>query len=114
MSTFKDNINKRAVQLGMEVKDVHAELNRRGIPVSYSTVAGWFNNTRGRRWNVEQLHALLDVLQTDLAAMAGTAALVEKPIPAETARRMERLPLETQQAILAMVASLESKLKPEP
>lgn len=106
MSRFTDNLTARMKQLGMEIGDVTAELNRRGIAVEYSTVAGWLNGSRGSRWNVDALQGLLDVLQTDLAAMAGQAELVEAPVPAITAREMQKLTPEQQQAILAMVRAM--------
>jgi hypothetical protein len=106
MSQFSDNINSRLVVLGVDVKAVHADLNRRGFDVAYSTVAGWFNGNRGMRWKVDELYALLDVLQTDLAAMAGAEAeLVEEPIPAAIAREARGLTPAMQQAILAMIRS---------
>lgn len=103
MSQFTDNLTARMKQLGMEVTDVHAALSRRGITAEYSTVAGWLNGSRGTRWKVEELQGLLAVLQTDLAAMAGHAELVEAPVPALTAHEMQKLSPEEQQAVLAMV-----------
>ena len=110
MSQLSDNLTAQRELLNLEVTDVHAELNRRGFDVAYSTVAGWFNGSRGKRWNVDELEALLDVLRTDLKAMAGNGAeLIEQPVPAMTAREMETLPAAQQQAILAMVRSLKSE-----
>lgn len=91
----------------MSVEDVVAELGRRGHVFAYSTVAGWFNENRGKRWKVDELRALLDVLQTDLEQMGlGEAELVEEPVPAAIARESRRLTPEQQQAILAMVRSM--------
>ena len=106
MSRFTDNLTARMKHLGMEVKDVHAEMLLRGFTVEYSTVAGWLNGSRGGRWKVDELQGLLDVLQTDLAAMAGHAELVEAPVPAITAREMQKLTPEQQQAVLAMVKAM--------
>lgn len=109
MSTFHGNLTKRRDDLGMTVDDVVAELGRRGFVLAYSTVAGWFNENRGKRWKVDELRALLDVLQTDLESMgSGEAELVEEPVPAATAREMRRLSPEQQQAILAMVRSMRT------
>jgi hypothetical protein len=109
MSKFLDNLNAQRDRLGLTVSDVSAELNRRGIPVAYQTVVAWFNGNRGARWKVEELKALLDVLQTDLQAMSeGEAELVEDPVPAATAKEMKGLTAEQQQAILAMVRSMRS------
>ena len=108
MSQFLSNLNARRESLGLEVKEVTAELNRRGFDLAYSTVAGWFNGSRGERWKVEELMALLDVLQTDLATMAGgDAVLVEEPVPAQTAKEMRGLTAAQQQAILAMVKTMK-------
>lgn len=110
VSQFAYNLNKRRDELGLEVKDVAEELQRRGIKVVYSTVASWFNGTRGKRWDVDELATLLDILQTDLKAMGGNSAeLIEQPVPAMTAREMESLTPTQQQAILAMVRSMKGK-----
>ena len=42
MSQFKANIRSRMEELGLTPTAIHAELNARGYPVAYSTVAGWF------------------------------------------------------------------------
>lgn len=109
MSTFHDNLTQHRDNLKLTVGDVTAELNRRGFPVAFSTVAGWFNGNRGTRWKVDELRALLDVLQTDLEAMAGEAELIEEALPAATAREMRELTPEQQQAILAMVKSMRGR-----
>lgn len=108
LSQFKINLNAQRERLGLEVKDVAAELNRRGFTTAYSTVAGWFNSNRGKRWDVDELEALLDILKTDLRAIAGKdAILVEKRVPALTALEMEGLTDAQQQAVLAMVKSMK-------
>lgn len=110
MSKFLTNLVARRRELRLTVEDVAAELNRRGIDVAGSTVASWFNGNRGERWKVDELKALLEILQTDLEAMAGEgAALIEAAVPAATAREMQGLSTEQQQAILAMVRSMRSK-----
>lgn len=106
MSRFTDNLTARRKALGMEIEDVVAAMNRRGFPVVYSTVAGWLNGTRGTRWDVEQLQGLLDVLQTDLAAMAGHARIVEVPVIAVAAGEMERLSPSQQEAILVTIKAM--------
>lgn len=108
MSQFQLNLKHRRESLGLKVEDVADELNRRGFDLHYSTVAGWLNGSRGGRWKVEELYALLDILQTDLKAMAGNEAeLVEEAVPAMTARAMRELDATQQQAILAMVQSMK-------
>jgi len=110
MSKFSDNLTAQRDKLGMTVQDATDELNRRGIAVAYSTVAGWFNGSRGERWKVDELMALMDVLQTSVQAMQGDEVeLVEDPVPAATARAMKSLTAEQQQAILAMVTSMGNK-----
>lgn len=106
MSRFTDNLTARMKFLGMEVQDVHAELRLRGFKVKYSTVAGWLNGSRGGRWKVDELQGLLDVLQTDLDAMAGHAELVEAPVAAVTAREMQKLTPAQQESILALVKTM--------
>lgn len=107
LSQFVLNLNARRESLGFEVKDVAAELNRRGFDLAYTTVAGWFNGNRGERWKVKELRALLDILQTDLDSMAGDqAALIEEPIPASIGKEARRLTEVQQQAILAMIRSM--------
>ena len=63
MSKFSDNLTAQRDRLGMSVQAVTAELNRRGMAVAYSTVAGWFNGSRGERWKVDELMALCDRLE---------------------------------------------------
>lgn len=108
MSQFHLNLTARRESLGLEVGDVQAELNRRGFDLAYSTVAGWFNGSRGARWKVDELRALLDILQTDLKAMAGEAELVEEPVRAAAAREMQGLSDEQQQAVLVLIRSMKS------
>lgn len=107
MKSFQSNLTKRRDDLGMTVDDVVARLSSRGIMVAYSTVAGWFNGSRGARWKVDELRALLDVLQTDLETMGmGEAELIEEPVPAATAREMRGLTPAQQQVVLAMVRAM--------
>ena len=107
MTSFQSNLTKRRDELGMTVDAVVSAMNAKGFPVAYQTVAGWFNGNRGRRWKVDELLALMDVLRTELGVMkAGEAELVEEPVPAATAREMRGLTAVQQQAILAMVKSM--------
>ncbi|WP_313160548.1 hypothetical protein [Stenotrophomonas sp.] len=107
MSQFIANLNARRESLGMDVKEVAAELNRRGFDSAYPTVAGWFNGNRGTRWKVKELKALLDILQTDLNSMAGDEAeLVEQPVQAQVVKELRALSEAQQQAVLAMIKAL--------
>lgn len=107
MSQFAFNLNARRDSLGLKVDDVVAELNRRGFDLAYSTVAGWFNGNRGKRWDVDELRALLEVLQTDFNAMSGgEAELVEgSAVKVELARRLHDMPEAQAQALLALLAA---------
>lgn len=91
----------------MSISSVAAEMNRRGYDVAYSTVAGWFNGSRGKRWDVEELKTLLEVLQTDLDSMTGgQAELVEgSAVKVELARRLRDLSDAQAQALLALLAA---------
>lgn len=46
----------------MTYEYVAAELEKRGISASASTVAQWFNGTRGKRMDADVLGAILDIL----------------------------------------------------
>lgn len=110
MSLFPENITARRKSLGLKVEDVVSALQARGHDVEFSTVAGWFNGSRGKRWKVDELKSLLEVLQTSLEAMAGgEAELVEDAVPAATAREMRELSPEKQQLIYAMVKSMKGE-----
>ena len=104
------NLRARRDKLGLSIDDIVSELASRGIGRAYPTVAGWFNGSRGNRWNMDELKALLDVLQTDLDSITeGEVELVEEKIPAATARAMRGLTEEQQQAILAMVKTMQQQ-----
>ena len=109
MSQFATNLTFRRESLGLEVTDVAAELNRRGFDVAYSTVAGWFNGSRGKRWDVDELKALLDILQTDLQSMTGgEAELVEGSVSKVLlARKLQDMPEAQAQALLALLSAQE-------
>ena len=106
LSQFIANLRARREALKLSIEQITDALNTRGITVAYQTVAAWFNGSRGSRWKVDELRALLDVLETDLDAMAGNAELVEEPIAASVAREMRSLSEAQQQAILAMIRSM--------
>ena len=92
----------------MEVTAVHANLNRAGIDVAYSTVAGWFNGSRGVR-NVKHLRALCAILETDLNALLGgdEIEIVEGEVRVIAAREMKRLTDAQQEAVLAIIRSMK-------
>ena len=92
MSTFSERLAARREALGLSIDGICSQLNRKGIEVAYSTVAGWFNGSRGGRWRPEELDALLQILQTDFESMVRgrTSDQPEQP-PLETARLMRQL-----------------------
>lgn len=106
MSQFAANLRNRRDSLGLNVKEVAAEMNRRGFDVVYSTVAGWFNGSRSKRLDVEELRALLDILETDLEAMTGREVSVVEgnPVKVELARRVQEMPDSQAQALLALLS----------
>lgn len=106
LSQFARNLTNRRESMGLEVKDVAAELTRRGFDVAYPTVAGWFNGSRGVRWKVDELKAVLDILQTDLQAMTdGEIEVVDgSKVKVELARRLRDLPEAQAEALLALLA----------
>lgn len=59
---------------------------------------------------MDELRALLEILQTDLDAITeGEVELVEEKIPAATARAMRDLSEAQQQAVLAMVRTMRQE-----
>jgi hypothetical protein len=108
MSRLSDNLTTRRESLGMDVTEVTAALNRAGYAVPYSTVAGWFNGSRGVR-NVKHLRALCDILQTDLNALMGgdEIEIVEGETRVIAAREMKELTDTQQEAVLALIRSMK-------
>lgn len=106
MSALSDNLTAQREKLGLTVPRVHEELNRRGHAVAFSTVAGWFNGSRGVR-KMEHLKALCDVLQTDLNTLVGDEAEVaEGPIQASIVRELQGLTPVQQEAVLATIRAM--------
>lgn len=107
MSQLSDNLTVRREALGLSVPQVHQELNRLGFPVAFSTVAGWFNGSRGVR-KMEHLKALCVVLQTDLNSLTGEEIEVaEGPIPASIVRELAELSPVQKEAVLAMIRAMK-------
>lgn len=109
MSAFTDALNARRVAIGLSVQDITEALQLRGIPAAYPTVAGWFNGGRGERWEPETLHAVLELLQTDLGTLlskhAGRAPDFSDPIYSATSRAIAELTPAQQAAVLALIKS---------
>jgi len=109
MSRLSSNLTTRREQLGLKVVDVHRRLTEAGHQVEYSTVAGWFNGSRGVR-NMEHLKALCGILQTDLNSLAGGEIEVsEDAIEVALVRGMRELPPEKKELLLALLQSMKAK-----
>ena len=107
MSQLSDNLTARREHLKMKVPQVHAALNARGFDVAFSTVAGWFNGSRGVR-SMEHLKALCAILQTDLNSLTGDdVVIVEDALGVSVAREMESLNPTQREAVLALVRSMK-------
>lgn len=111
MSRLSDNLTTRRESLGMDVTEVHTALVRAGFDVAYSTVAGWFNGSRGVR-SVKHLRGLCDILQTDLnALMSGDEIeIVEGEVRVIAAREMKQLTDAQQEAVLAIIRSMKPQI----
>lgn len=106
MSQLSLNLTARRESLGLTVPDVHAQLNRRGFPVAFSTVAGWFNGSRGVR-KMEHLKALCAILQTDLNTLTGDdIEVAEGPIDATVVRELRDLSQVQREAVLAVIRTM--------
>jgi len=107
MNSFSENLTAKRVALGLSVVQVHQELNRRGIPVAFSTVAGWFNGSRGVR-NMKHLRALCDVLHTNLNEIANDGVeVMEEPKTIAIVRELESLTELQKEAVLAIVRAMK-------
>lgn len=103
------SLTARRESLGLSVSDVQSALNRRGFPVAFSTVAGWFNGNRGVR-KMEHLKALCAVLQIDLNSLTGDETEVaEGPVDAAVVREVRQLSPDQREAVLALVRSMRPK-----
>lgn len=106
MSQLSQNLTARRESLGLSVPEVHAALNRRGYPVAFSTVAGWFNGSRGVR-SMEHLKALCEILETDMNALTGDdVEVTEGPMEATVVRDLRGLTPPQREAVLALIRSM--------
>ena len=106
MKLPRSNLQARLSDLGLSVKKVHAEMNRRGHDVKYSTVAGWLNGSRGVR-DMQHLRELCDILESDLDTLsAGKLELAEKPVDVAITRGAKKLPDAKKELVLALIKSL--------
>lgn len=110
MSKFSDNLTAQRKKLRMTVPDVVAELEKRGVIRAEPSVAQWFNGIRGSRIDMDDLKALLDVLQTSFEEMAeGEVDLVEEKDMRKTLRDIKDLSPEKRQLVQALVQSMKDK-----
>jgi transcriptional regulator with XRE-family HTH domain len=106
MTPLATNLTARREKLGLTVPEVHAELNRRGFPVAFSTVAGWFNGSRGVR-KMDHLKALCAILQTDLDSLTkDEIEIAEGPVDATVVREIRELTPAQREAVLALIRSM--------
>lgn len=109
MKLLARNLTARRESLGLTVPQVHAALNARGFDVAFSTVAGWFNGSRGVR-NMEHLKALCGILQADLNSLVGgEIEVAEGPIDATVVRELRELNDVQREAVLAVIRTMRSK-----
>ena len=101
-------LQSRLRALDLDVAAVHVRLNRMGHSVAYSTVAGWFNGSRGTR-NVKHIRALCDILETDIATLSGgEAELAELPLDVAITRETRGLNDEQKKALLVMAKAMKA------
>lgn len=109
MTQLSDNLTTRRKTLGLSVPKVHETLNRLGYDVGFSTVAGWFNGSRGIR-DMEHLKALCVVLQTDLNTLGGSEiAVAEGKVEVAIVRELEGLLPMQREAILATIRAMKGQ-----
>lgn len=109
MTRLSDNLTTRRESLGLNVPQVHEALNLRGIDVAFSTVAGWFNGSRGVG-DMDHLIALCEILQTDIDTMArGEIEVSEGSVAVKVARGLRQLNPTQQEAILAIIESMKGR-----
>lgn len=107
MSNISDRLNLHRKNAGIKIGWITQELAKLGIDRAESTVAGWFNGSRGSRWDMDELLAVLHVMGLEIDWLKdGEVELVEERIPAEIAREARNLTPEQQQAVLAIVRTM--------
>ena len=111
MTRLSDNLTARRKALNMSVPKVHAAMNRLGFDIAFSTVAGWFNGSRGIR-NMKHMKALCDILQTDLNALTGDEAeVVEGKVEVQIVRELSELDPTQRETILAVIRGMKGKAR---
>jgi transcriptional regulator with XRE-family HTH domain len=109
MTPLARNLTARRESLGLTVREVQEELNRRGYDVPYPTVAGWFNGNRGVR-SMENLKALCAVLQTDLDSLhRDEIEFADGPIEATVIREIRELEPGQKELVLAVIRGMKGK-----
>lgn len=109
MTPLARNLTARRESLDLSVPDVHEKLNRRGVDVAFSTVAGWFNGNRGVR-KMEHLKALCAVLQTDLDSLTrDEIEVAEGPLDVTLVREIRELEPAQREIVLAVIRGMKGK-----
>lgn len=107
MTQLSDNLTSRRKELGKSVPEVHEALNRLGFDVAFSTVAGWFNGSRGVR-KMDHLKALCAVLETDLNRLAGDEIeIAEGKVESAVVRELRDVSPAQREAVLALIRSMK-------
>lgn len=107
MSQLSRNLNALRKARGLTVEQVQDALARKGIPVAYSTVAGWFNGNRGVG-SMEHLKALAAILETDMNGLTGDEAEVtEGPLETMVIRDLRALSPEQKEAVLGVIRTMK-------
>ena len=112
MRQFHEIINERRLQMEMTVEDVHEELERRMLcagkrPPALATLGHWFNGTRKRPRDMEQLRGLCDVLELQLGeAMGETSATPRTDLEHVILKMAQDLSNADQELAIAFLARL--------
>jgi len=103
------NLTTQRERLGLSVPQVHEALSLLGVSVAFSTVAGWFNGSRGVR-DMEHLKALCKVLETDMNTLTGSSiVVVEGKIPVQVQKELEGMTPEAQELVLALIRNMKGR-----
>jgi transcriptional regulator with XRE-family HTH domain len=107
MTKLSDKLTDQRIALRLTVTDVHKQLNREGYDVAFSTVAGWFNGSRGVR-KMEHLQALCRVLQTDVRSIVdGEIEVTENAMQTAIAREIRDMSPVQQELVLALIRNMK-------
>jgi transcriptional regulator with XRE-family HTH domain len=110
MTQLSSNLTARRESLGLSVPQVHAELNRRGYPVAFSTVAGWFNGSKKGIRKMEHLKALCVILQADMDSLTSDEIEVSVgPLHASVARELKEFSPVQLEILRALIRDMKGR-----